>query len=229
MIRSSLMSLLLLGLVFISCKNELKQTEGPKVESEEIATTEAIIRGFSVRDSAGTTVKDSLKAMQSMVLSDSGRELKNIFYNLDGSIAWEDRYVYNEEGYKTGSRFFEQGVNKITYKYDLDEQGRRVGYSAMETNSGVEMYNGFSKFLENGKVRMDGVPGPTGVVMWNYIYTFDEAGEELGYEFIGQDGKRYPSFYKVTSRDDQNRWTQRAIVENDTVVAIETREFKKLN
>lgn len=219
----------LLVMLFYGCKNGLEQAETKPSAKVESAKTEALIRGFSVRDSAGITIKDSLRGMQSMTYSAAEKEVSNIFYNLDGSIAWEDHYVYNEKGFKSGSKYYENGKHLITYKYDLDSLGRRVGYVALEATTAVEMYKGFSSYEQEGKVRKDGAPGRDGVVQWNYEYLFDAEGEETGYVFIAPDGSRFPSSYKVVSRDDQGRWTERSIVENDTVVGIETREFRKIN
>ena len=219
----------LIVMLMHSCKQEVKQAETKPATVELEAKTEALIRGFSVKDSAGIMVKDSLRGMQSVTFSETDKEVSNIFYNLDGTIAWEDRYVYNDKGFKSGSKYYENGKHLITYKYDLDSLGRRVGYVALESSTAVEMYKGFSKFENDGKLRKDGTPGASGIVQWNYEYMFDDKGEETGYVFIAPNGQRFPSSYSVSSRDDKGRWTERSIVENDTVVAIETREFRKIN
>ncbi|MDC7998130.1 hypothetical protein [Gilvibacter sediminis] len=219
----------LLLIVFSSCK---EQTETPTTTAkiEELPTERAIIRGFSVKDSSGVMVKDALQALQTVIYGDQGNELANLFYNRDGSIAWEDQYTYNEEGQKSGSRYFEKGELKITYKYDLDDQGRRVGFRAHDAATGVEMYRGFSKYENDGKTRIDGTaPGPNAVVQWNYEYQFDEQGEETGYVYIDANGNRFPSSYEVRSRDDQGRWTSRAVISDGVVKAIETRTFEKLD
>ena len=215
-------------LLLTACKQEPQQDK-PKVDPDTIVAEVAIIRGFSVRDSAGIMVADALRAMQSVEYNAKGQELANKFFNQNGTVAWEDQFLLNEEGQKIGSRYYENGELKMTYKYDLDDQGRRVGYRAHDANTGVEMYRGFSKYENGGGLRIDGsAPGPNAVVQWNYEYSFDKNGEETGYVYIAADGKRFPSTYSVKERDEQGRWLRRAVVTNDTVTAIETREFKSL-
>ena len=223
----TLLSVLLI--VLASCKEQTETpTNNPKIE--EVPAERAIIRGFSVKDSSGVIVKDALQALQTMIYGDQGNELANLFYNRDGSIAWEDQFTYNDEGQKSGSRYFEKGELKITYKYDLDDQGRRVGFRAHDAATGVEMYRGFSKYENDGKTRIDGTaPGPNAVVQWNYEYQFDERGEETAYVFIDPNGNRFPSSYEVRTRDDQGRWTSRAVISEGVVKAIETRTFEKLD
>lgn len=224
-------TLLILSILSLSaCKNT------PEQQADTVATVtddspvlEVITRGFSVKDSAGNKIKDSLQAMQSIVYAAGDKELSNIFYNLNGTIAWEDRYTYNDKGQKSGSKYYEQGQHRITYKYELDSLGRRIGYSALDAATAVELYRGYSAYENDGKLRKDGIPGPSGVVQWNYEYLFDDMGEETGYVYIAPDGSRFPSMYQTTAKDDKGRWTERAIMEQDTVIAIETRTYKELD
>ena len=215
----------------ISCKDR----PNPKEDSIVVNQTpnkaannlkEVITSAYAIKDSAGTKVKDSVQLRQSITYNAKGQEHSNIFYNLDGSKQWEDVYTYNQNGNKNGSKYYEDGRHMITYKYELDAQGRRVAYTAYEATAAVPMYSGYSEFNQDNTLRKDGNKNASGIITWNYEYSFTKDGEDLGYVYIDiRNGARYPSFYRVLKRNANNQWIERAIVENDSIVGIETRQF----
>lgn len=227
-----LITLFLISFMLISCKEQVEPLE----DSNSNATTsqvksnsslkETITRAYTIKDSAGKKVKDTVRMMQAISFRPDGKEHSNIYYNLDGTKAWEDLYQYNADGHKSGSKYFENGNHMITYKYELDAQGRRIAYTAYEALTATPLYKGYSTYNEDGTVRKDGNKNKVGVIEWNYEYLFDSQGEDLGYVYIDPNtGERFPSSYKITKRNADGAWTERSIMQNDSVQAIETREF----
>ena len=225
--------IILLTLSLIACKNEPGLQENPKVKTSNTASTvnssnlkEVITSAYAVKDSLGQIVKDTIRMTQSITYNSAGQEYSNIYYSLDGKKQWEDIYTYNADGHKNGSKYYEGGRHMITYKYELDAQGRRIAYEAFEPVSVVPLYKGYSKYNEDGTIRKDGGLTKGGTIQWNYEYLFDTQGEELGYVLIDpKSGIRYASSYRVLKRNKSGEWIERAIVENNTIQAIETRTF----
>ncbi|MEP2935326.1 MAG: hypothetical protein ABJM06_06385 [Gilvibacter sp.] len=216
----------LLGLIMSACKEQTQQSNPAQVRLEGPVLIEMITKGYSVKDSEGEIVQDTLQQMQSVTYDALGREESNIYYNIDGTPQWRDVYEYNDKDFKIGSKYYEGGVNKITYKYEIDSVGRRLKYVAYDAQSAAALYDGYSIYEDGGKVRKDGFKDNMGVVRWQYEYLFDEGQNELGYVYIdAQTGKRYTSFYKTLSKDSLGRWTKRGIYENDSLRGIEERIY----
>lgn len=218
---------LLLGLLLLtSCKNESNSPVKTVVDTGP-QLQQMFIKGYAIKDSSGVKVKDTLQQIQSITYDSLGREKSNIFFNLKGQPQWEDVYVYNEDNHKIGSKYYESGIHKITYKYEIDSLGRRLRYVAFEASSGTAMYDGYSTYQDGGKIRKDGFKDKSGMIRWQYEYLFDEDQNELGYVYIdNRSGERFPSDYKVSKKDSLDRWIERGIFQNDTLVGIEQREYE---
>ena len=68
-----------------------------------------------------------------------------------------------------------------------------------------------------------------GEFKWNYEYYFDETGKELEYAYISsKSGNKFPGNYKYVKYNGDGDWIERSVIENDTIVGIEIREFKKV-
>ena len=220
--------MLIFGVTFLISCGDSKKIETSKNESTS-ERVEVMTKTFSVKNQDGKIIKDTVNMIQSYIIDESGKELTNIYYNLDNTESWRDEYKYNKEGNKIGSSYFEGNKQVSYYEYDIDEFGRRIGYRAKDINTDTLLYDGASKYEENGKLRKDGYINKEGEFKWNYEYRFDEKGKELGFVYISpKSGKRFPRSYEYKKFNSAKEWIERNIVENDKVVSIETREFKIL-
>lgn len=219
------LSIIFVAICMISC-GESKKNDTQKTDSVP-KKTEIITRTFSTKHENGNMIKDTVNMIQSYIVDEKGKELSNIYYNLDNSESWRDEYKYDENGNKIGSNYFEGSKQVSYYEYDIDDLGRRIGYRAKDINTDTLLYDGASKYEDNGKLRKDGYINKRGEFKWNYEYLFDESGKELGFVYVSsKSGKRFPKNYEYIKFNDDKEWVERKIVENDTVVSIETRAFK---
>jgi len=215
-------------IVFSGCKNE----QSTKGEITETTRTEIVTRTYSIKSSESNVVeKDTVNMIQSIVMAKNGKEEANIFYNLDESISWKDVYVYDPDGNKVGSKFYEGGKDQtIYYKYDVDDLGRKIGFSAFDINTDTLLYDGVSRFENEGAIRKDGYLNKKGEFKWNLKYEFDKDGKETGYVYVDLgSGEIYPTTYKYTKFDEDGEWIERQAIEKSQVQSIETREFRKLD
>ena len=82
-----------------------------------------------------------------MIYDQEGREVANIYYNLDGSVSWKDEYVFNDKGQKVGSKFYDKG-EKLTsyYEYEIDDLGRRTYYKALDVSTDSLLFDGAFRY-----------------------------------------------------------------------------------
>jgi hypothetical protein len=213
--------------LLISCKEQPQQTQPITTQEAVPKLKEIVTKGYNVAIVDGQTVQDTLRQIQSITYDNQGREESTIYYNLKGIPQWRDVYQYDENNYKIGSTYYEGGENVITYKYEIDSQGRRIKYVAYDAKSATALYDGYSSYLDNGKVRKDGFKDNVGMIRWQYEYLFDEQQNELGYIYIDtKTGERFSSDYKTMASDSLGRWTKRGIYQNDTLRGIEERIYK---
>jgi len=221
-------TLLLSVLLIFGCKDKTET----KIEPSETkpSKVEIITKSFSTKTENGAFVKDTVNMIQSIIVDDNDKEIANIYYELDGSESWKDIYQYDDAGRKIGSKYYEKGIQKSYYEYDLDSFGRRIGYRTKEVNTDTLIYDGASRYENNGLLRKDGYVTKDGVFKWNYEYYFDADGKELGYAYVSsKSGKKFPRDYKYIHFNKDGKWTERHAIENDTVVGIEVREFKAVD
>lgn len=216
-----------ISIVLFACKEQSQQAQPAVVNSDGPQLLEMITKGYAVKKVNDSVVQDSLQQMQSITYDASGREESNVFYSIDGTPQWRDVYQYNDKGFKIGSKYYEGGENKITYKYEIDSLGRRLKYIAYDAQSAAALYDGYSAYENDGKVRKDGFKDNLGIVRWQYEYLFDDQQNELGYVYIdAKTGERFTSYYKVISKDSLGRWTKRGIYQSDSLRGIEERIYK---
>lgn len=228
--RIAQLILLLGGLYLTACENSEPKTSATLIKKEKFET-EILTQTFSVKYVDEVAVKDSVNMLQSIIVDEAGKELSNIFYNLDGTIAWKDQYKYDEQGNKIGSDYFENGPQAISYyEYDLDSLGRKIAYRAKDSNTDTLLYDGASRYENDGTLRKDGYVDKQGNFKWNYEYYFDKNGKELSYTYISsKSGKRFPRTYEYITHNEKGEWTERNTIEDGKVISIETRSFKRLD
>lgn len=229
--RNSIIILFLLSLLACekSTKKEVEVSE-TDIAKPEYNKTEIITSSYSVKTENLRFVKDTVNMTQSIIVDKDGTELASIYYDLDGTVSWRDEYQYDTLNRKVGSKYFEGGVQKSYYEYDLDSAGRRLGYRAKEVSTDTLIYDGISRYEKGGLMRKDGYLTQTGKFVWNYEYYFDDNGQELGYAFISPStGRKFPVSYQYVDFNDDGKWIERNLVENDTIISIEVREFKGID
>ncbi len=213
----------LLFLLF-SCKTN--NTETPKTDLK----TEIITSSYSLKEIDGKMVKDTVNMIQSMIVDHTGKELSNLYYNLDGTVAWRDDYIYNEDGFKIGSKYFENNVQTAYYEYQIDKEGRRLSYEAKNLETDTLLYDGASRYENNGQLRKDGYINKAGDFIWNYEYHFDENENLIKRVYVSnKSGKSFPSTFNTISQNSDGEWTERETINQDgEITAIEVRTFSSL-
>lgn len=217
--------LLLCGInLLISCENA--KIEDKSSHDPEPSKTEIITKTYAVKFENENALKDTINMIQSIIVDQTGKELVNIYYNLDNTEGWRDEYTYDTDGNKIGSKYYEDQQQISYYEYDIDERGRRIAYRAKDVQTDTLLYDGASQYENDGQLRKDGNINKEGEFKWNYEYEFDETGKELGYTYISRkSGKRFPRTYEYTAFDKNGEWIERKTIEDNKVISIETREF----
>lgn len=218
------LSFLLSLSLFASCQSKNQEQS----ETVVIPTiTEAQIRNYSVKFVEGKIVRDTLQYLTGTEYDETGRELSNITYELNGEVAWKEVYEYDEKGIKTGSKFYEKGDSLTAYyKYESDSLGRTIRYAGYDSQVDTFLYDVVFRYLPNGNKR-SGYVNKAGEFLYNYEYQYDGKGEEIGYIYYSnREQKAYPTTYQFITYDEQNRWTERHhLDQEDKVKMIQTQTF----
>ena len=106
----------LIVLLIFSCRPSSDNTENDRDTTRML--TEVFTNTYSVKEENGNLVKDTINMIQSVIIDQEGKELENLYYNLDGTVSWRDVYRFNDAGFKIGSQYYE-GEKQISY-YEYD-------------------------------------------------------------------------------------------------------------
>ncbi len=132
---------ILLITLLIGFGSAIGQTDKTKKGIKEI-----IIHYYSVKMVDGMPVKNKLKdcfsCNQGRVFDKNGKELELRFYKADmKNVYGIDKYVYNKQGKKIGSEYFdEKGKHTTDYKYQYDALGRLKFSRAYSKETGKMLY-----------------------------------------------------------------------------------------
>lgn len=217
---------LILVLTF-SCK----QKESRKETETEIGTEPKMLvtHYYSVKMENGIAVKDSLKdcfsCNQAEVYDRNGKQTELRFYksNMTDMYGYEI-YNYNDEGYKTGSKYFEGDSLTTIYKYDLDNEGRILKGLAFNAITNEPLYGYLNEYDENGNHISTGSLNSKEEVIDYYKRTFNDNGIVVLENIVDiEDNPTFKVKYEYRPQADEN-WTEQLTYYNDELKEIRYRE-----
>jgi hypothetical protein len=195
-------------------------------KSKKEPTTEKTIESIKIeRYSVQNGNSDSI-AFSSYILKDfdeNGIETKSVYYTTDNSIMMQfvNRY---ENGNKTRIDWVNAQDTLVKYvKNTYNEDNRLVKSESFNTNN--EFQSGFiHQWKENGRIEEKGPIEEGKEFKPNAIYKYNDQQEfELLTEYDENDSLYATVKWKYLAFDENNEWTERHMVTNDTLNQIEKR------
>ncbi len=212
-----IMTLIAAIITVISCQEKRSQKE---LASDEVIESIKIER-YSVRSSNPDSV-----SLSSYIVKDfnkKGNETKSVYYSTDNSIMMQFINQY-ENGNKTRVDWVDGQDQLVKYvKNTYDENGRLAKSESFNTSN--EFQSGFiHKWKDNGRIEEKGPIEIGKEFKANAIYKYNEQDEfELLTEYDENDSLYATVKWDYLKFDDNNEWTERFMITNDTLNRIEKR------
>ena len=204
-------------LMILSCQEKISKTE---VESAAVIESIKIER-YSVQNGNPDSISFS-----SYIIKDfdkNGTETKSIYYSTDNSIMMQFVNQY-ENGNKTRIDWVNAKDTLVKYvknSYDLNN----LIVKSESFNTANEFQSGFiHQWKENGRIEEKGPIEEGKEFKPNAIYKYNDQQEfELLTEYDENDSLYATVKWKYLAFDENNEWTERHMITNDTLNQIEKR------
>jgi hypothetical protein len=203
--------------MILSCQEKKSKME---VESAEVIESIKIER-YSVRNGNPDSISFSSYIVKEF--DKNGTETNSIYYSTDNSIMMQFVNQY-ENGNKSRIDWVNAKNTLVKYvKNSYDVNNRLVKSESFNTSN--EFQSGFiHRWKENGQIEEKGPIIQGKEFKPNAIYTYNDQQEfELLTEYDENDSLYATVKWKYLAFDENNEWTERHMITNDTLNQIEKR------
>lgn len=218
--RISLLTLSILTI--LSCQNQKSSSPSQWAEIESIK-----VERYSVQN--GNPDSISLSSYIIKEFDENRLETKSIYYSTDNSIMMQFINHY-EDGNKTRIDWLNGLDSLIKYvKNTYNEDNKLIRSESFDTQN--EFQSGFiHTWKENGRIEEKGPIEQGKDFKPNAIYTYNDQQEfESLVEYDENDSLYATVKWKYLLIDENNEWTERYMITNDTLNRVEKRIIKYRN
>ena len=214
------MTIIIAFLTIVAC-----QKKNSKVKPEVGKTFKSVkLERYSVKDGNPDSV--SLASYITKEFDSIGLETKSVYYSSDNSIMMQFENEY-ENGNKTKIDWVNGKNEKVKYvKMIYDEDDKLVRSESYNLND--EFQSGFiHQWKDNGRTEEKGPIEEGKDFKPNAIYKYNEQQEMISLVEFDENDSLYGTFkWKYIEFNDDNQWTKRHMIFNDTLVRVEKREIR---